>query len=210
MFNAIYNNFKRYGSESLSNHELLTLILGDDRQADKVRRRFRSFREIAKENFQSISVQADIGLKEAEMLNLCFEIGRRYNTEKGTHQVDISSPDLAAAYLSPFLRDRRQECFVVLFLNNARNLESHLTLSVGTSTATLVEVKKIVKEAIVREADSIVVGHNHPSGTLRPSLADKKLTANIQEALKMVNITIDDHIIIAGDSYVSFRKESLM
>lgn len=206
----IYEKFKTYGADSLSNHELLSLITSNKESAKKVLDHFGSLRAIGKEHFQSIAFQSGIGKKEAERLNLCFEVGRRYSTENLSEEIKITSPESAAAYLSPRFRDLKQERFIVLFLNNAKVLESQLTVSIGSSHATVVDVKQVVKEAIVREARSVILSHNHPSGYMKESMADINITRQIKRALDFVQITVDDHIIIAGDQYISFRNKELL
>lgn len=207
---TIYEKFKKYGADSLSNHELISLITSNKESAKKVLNHFGSLRAIGKEHFQSIAFQSGIGKKEAERLNLCFEVGRRYNTEHLSEEIKITSPESAASYLSPFFRDVKQEKFIVLFLNNAKVLDSQLTVSIGSSHATVVDVKRVVKEAIVREARSVILSHNHPSGYMKESTADINITGQIKRALDLVQIAVDDHIIIAGDHYISFRNKELL
>lgn len=103
-----------------------------------------------------------------------------------------------------------QEEFVVIFLNNANNSVGWIRLSVGGMTGTLVDIRLLMVTALQCGASSVILSHNHPSGNLKPSKADKDLTRKIVKAGDTLDIRVLDHIIITDESYFSFSDEGLI
>lgn len=207
---SLHEHFIRYGADSLSESELLSLICGSEEEATMITETFSCFQELARENYLSIAYRSGVSRRTAQRIDLCFEISRRYRRSAIYHDSPITSPEMAAEFFFPFLRDLRVERFMVLFLSNSKQITSHIILSSGTSNATLVDPKMVLKEAIVREANSLIVAHNHPSGFLKESAADIHITKRITEACNYVGITLDDHIIICRDEFISFRTKGLL
>jgi DNA repair protein RadC len=108
------------------------------------------------------------------------------------------------------LRDKHNEEFFVGFLNNSKLLTGYKQISSGGSTATIVEPSEVMRQAILNNANSLLLVHNHPSGMVKESATDIKLTKRISRVANEMGIPVDDHIIIAGDSYVSFRNKGLI
>ena len=102
-----------------------------------------------------------------------------------------------------FIKDKKQEYFVMLTLDGARRLIKAHTISVGTLTASLVHPREVFAPAMEDRANSIIIAHNHPSGSLDVSKKDKEVTKRIKDAGELLGITLDDHIIITSDSYTS-------
>lgn len=103
-----------------------------------------------------------------------------------------------------------KEEFIVLLLNNAKKCLGWCKISSGGSTATIVDPAAIFRVAILSNASSILLAHNHPSGNLKPSQADKTLTNRVEEAGKMLGITVEDHILLTADDYQSFKAAGIM
>jgi DNA repair protein RadC len=114
------------------------------------------------------------------------------------------------AYFGPKLRDLTKEVFIVAFLNNAKVVMGYKKISSGGSTATIVEPAEIMRQAVMNEASSILLLHNHPSGQNTASKADIQITKRVVEAGKLLGIPVDDHLIIAGDKYTSFQVKGLL
>jgi DNA repair protein RadC len=114
------------------------------------------------------------------------------------------------AYFGPKLRDLTKEVFIVAFLNNAKIVVGYKKISSGGSTATIVDPAEVMRQAVMNEANSILLVHNHPSGNKKASRADIQLTKRISKAGKLLGIPVDDHLIIAGDSYTSFKAKGLL
>ncbi|NCC02031.1 MAG: DNA repair protein RadC, partial [Clostridia bacterium] len=114
----------------------------------------------------------------------------------------IDSPEKAAEQFAD-IRDKKQEYFVCLTLDGANRLIAKRVISIGTLTASLVHPREVFAEAITDRAASIVVAHNHPSGNLEPSSADRQVTERLRQAGMILGIEISDHIIITKNSYTS-------
>jgi DNA repair protein RadC len=115
-----------------------------------------------------------------------------------------------AAYLQALLRDLSYEVFAVVFLNRANRINHFEVISEGGITGTIADPRVILKRALQEDAVSLILCHNHPSGSLQPSRADQELTRKIKEAAKYLDISILDHIIVSETGYYSFADEGLL
>ena len=206
-----------YGAESLSNAELLAILLRTGSKGMNVvdtsralLDRFKGLRNLSKQDWQSLKVIPGIAKVKALTLEAVFELTRRIQMESLGDEVTISTPEMAAAYFMPRLRDLKHEEFYVAFLNNSKVLTGYKKVSSGGTTATVVEPAEVMRQAILNQANSILLVHNHPSGYLKESRADITLTNRLSEAGKMLGIPVVDHIIVAGDGYISLRNKSLI
>src|SRR6056297_13760 len=207
----------RYGVDSLSDAELLAILLRTgSRQMNVIQTsralidHFKGLRNLSRQDWQSVKVIPGIAKVKAITLEALFELSRRIQQSSLGDQVVITSPVAAAAYFTPILRDKRNEEFIVGFLNNSKLLTGYKQISTGGSTATIVEPAEVMRHAILNSANSLLLVHNHPSGMANESTADVKLTRRIAGVAKQMGIPVDDHIIIAGDSFVSFRNKGLL
>ncbi len=206
----------RYGAESLSDAELLAILLRTgSRQMNVIQTsqaliaHFEGLRNLARQNWQSVKVIPGIAKVKAITLEAVFELARRIQTASLGDQITITSPEDAAAYFMPRLRDLNHEEFYVGFLNNARTLIGCKKISSGGVRATIVDPPAIFRAAILNHATSVILAHNHPSGYAKESSADIRLTKRIAAVGKDLGIPVDDHIIIAGDEFVSFRDKNI-
>ncbi|WP_142715461.1 RadC family protein [Fodinibius sediminis] len=203
-----------YGSESLSDAELLAILLRTGskkmnviQMAQALLNHFDGLRYLARKEWQDLKVIPGMGDVKSLMLEAVFELSRRIQVAGLGEQVQITSPEDAVAYFGPKLRDLTREVFLVAFLNNAKIVMGHKKISSGGATATIVDPAEVMRQAVMNEANSILLLHNHPSGQNKESKADIRLTRRIAESGKLLGIPVDDHIIIAGDSYTSFRAK---
>ena len=102
------------------------------------------------------------------------------------------------------------ESFFMILLNNSNNTVGFVKISQGGITGTLVDVRLIAKYAIEGLATTVILVHNHPSGSLRPSLGDKQVTAKVTKALKLFDIKVLDHLILTEEAYFSFQDEGIL
>jgi len=109
--------------------------------------------------------------------------------------------------MKPLLEDLHIEQFWTLYLNNSNKVLSKLKISEGGMTGTVVDIRLILKHALELNATSIVLTHNHPSGILKPSEADIKITSKIKKAAQFMDIKVLDHLIITDQSYFSFADQ---
>lgn len=207
----------KYGSESLSTAELLAILLRTGSKGMNVvdtsralLDHFQGLRNLSKQDWQALKVIPGIAQVKALTLEAVFELTRRIQMESLGDELKISTPEIAAAYFMPRLRDLRHEEFYVAFLNNSKVLTGYKKISSGGSTATVVEPAEIIRQAVLNQANSILLVHNHPSGYLHESQADVNLTKRVMEAGSLLGIPVTDHIIIAGDGYISLRNKNII
>jgi DNA repair protein RadC len=112
--------------------------------------------------------------------------------------------------LQTLLRDHRHEVFAVLFLNRANKINHFQIISEGGITGTVADPRVILKKALEEDAVSLILCHNHPSGSLKPSRADEELTRKIKEAATYFDIKVLDHLIVSDDGYYSFADEGIL
>lgn len=206
-----------YGGESLTDAELLAILLrtGTPRMnvihmAQALLDQYKGLRQLSRRQWQDLTVIPGMGTVKSLTLEAVFELSRRIQMSSLGEQVQITSPQDAVAYFGPRLRDLTKEVFMVAFLNNAKIITGHRKISSGGSTATIVDPAAVMRQAIMNEANSILLLHNHPSGQKKESKADIRLTKRISESGNLLGIPVDDHIIIAGDGYTSFRAKGLL
>jgi len=207
----------KYGAGSLSDAELLAILLRTgSRQMNVIQTshalidHFGGLRNLARQGWQSVRVIPGIAQVKAVTLEALFELSRRIEVASLGEQINISSPQAAAAFFRPLLRDQTLEQFYIGFLNNSKMLTGYKKISSGGSTSTIVEPAEVMRQAILNNANSILLAHNHPSGALKESSADIRLTNRITKIGKEMGVPVDDHIIISGDSYISFRNKGLL
>ena len=156
----------------------------------------------------------DLGLKglspgqKAKIL-VAFELGRRKHLVQN-QKIKITSAETVANYISPILGDLDQEVFYVLFLNRNNEIKSEAQLFKGGVTSTIMDPKIVFREAVHRLATAIILVHNHPSGNLRPSQADKESTSKLIAAGNLFDIQVLDHVIVSSEGYFSFLDNDLM
>lgn len=206
-----------YGGESLSDAELLAILLRTGSQAMNVIQtsqamldHFGGLRNLSRKNWQELKVIPGIAKVKALTLEAVFELSRRIQVSGLGDRIQIAGPEDAVAYFAPKLRDLTKEVFIVAFLNNAKVVMGYKKISSGGSTATIVEPAEVMRQAVMNEANSILLLHNHPSGQNNASKADIQLTKRVVEAGKLLGIPVDDHLIIAGDKYTSFQEKGLL
>ncbi len=194
-----------YGAERLSDLELLMAIIGSGNAKADVgviaRRVLRLLREKDGELVYS-DLRSVVGLGEAKIpvILASLELAKRYLVDSDRPVVD--SPEKAVALLAN-IRDKKQEHFVCLTLDGASRLIAQRVITIGTLTASLVHPREVFADAITDRAASIIVAHNHPSGSLEISQADRDVTDRLIEAGKLLGITLIDHIVVTKDSFQS-------
>ena len=206
-----------YGAETLSEAELIAILLRTGSKGlnvvDTARvliSHFGSLRQLSKQSWQSMKIIPGIAKVKAITLESVFELSRRVQVASLGDEVIMITPEIAAAYFMPKLRDLSHEEFYVAFLNNSKRLLGTKKISSGGSTSTIVEPAEVMRQAILNQANSIILVHNHPSGYLKESKADIMLTKRLAESGKLLNIPVIDHIIIAGNDFISLKSKNLM
>jgi len=196
----------RKGAAALTDIELLQAVIGSGGKDN-------DFKQIAKNLNTAIqNIGADkltiddvksikgIGDAKATIVFAALEFWRRRFTKQTAPLID--SPESAAGQLD-FIRNKKQEYFVLLTLDGARRLINTRTITIGTLMSSLVHPREVFSPAIEDRAASIIIAHNHPSGMLDISEQDREVTKRIRQAGELLGIKLDDHIVVAGDSFVS-------
>ncbi len=207
---------QRLGPESLTDSELLAILLRTGTKnlnvidlSRSLIKTYGGLRQLARKNWQELRHFKGVGNVKSITLIALFELSRRINTSD-IERLQFLSPDTVAAYFGPKLRDFSKEHFYVIMLDNAKKLLGYQQVSRGGKTSTIVEISEVMRLALMYDAGSILLCHNHPSGIKRASKQDIQLTERIKSACEIMGIHLDDHIIICGNDYVSFHQEGLL
>jgi DNA repair protein RadC len=191
-------------ASALSDYELLMAIIGSGNAQADVTKIARDVQKLIKEKGSELAYEDLLSIKslgpaKATQIMAGFELWRRQF--EVPDRLIIDSPEAAAAQLTD-IRDKKQEYFVCLTLDGANRLIAKRTISIGTLTASLVHPREVFADAIIDRAASVIVAHNHPSGSLEPSNADKDVTKRLSEAGDLLGIAVLDHIILTKSAYV--------
>jgi len=196
----------RKGAAALTDMELLQAVIGSGGKGNDFKKIAKNLNnailEIGAENLTIDDVKAIKGIGEAKatVVFAALEYWRRKFTKQTAPL--INSPEKAVEQLE-FIRNKKQEHFVLLTLDGARRLINCRVITIGTLNSSLVHPREVFSPAIEDRAASIIIAHNHPSGMLDISEQDKEVTKRIRQAGELLGIKLDDHIIIAGDGFVS-------
>ncbi len=139
-----------------------------------------------------------------------MELGRRRNHSTALELNKITGSNDVASYLRPLIGDLPHEEFWALFLNRQNKVIDKQRISQGGITGTVIDVRLVLKMAIEKHATSLIFAHNHPSGNLEASDADRKITRQLKEAGAILDIPLLDHLIITQGGYFSFADEGLL
>lgn len=204
---------ERYGTDYVSNENLLAAVLGIDimnEASQPIRDLFggsHSLRNISKKTFADLVKVKGIGDKKAAAILAAFELGRRLMKEKAEEIIDLGSSFDVFNYMRPIVLDLDHEETWLLCLDQNYKLIKRVRISVGGITETAVDVRLICKEAVLCNATIVTFVHNHPSASPDPSKADDILTFKIQKACQVMNLFFQDHVIISSkvDTYYSYH-----
>lgn len=206
------------GAAALSNSELIAILLNN---GSKNKSAVELAKEILKLGHDNLNELGKLTLKdfkqikgigEAKSITIAaaLELGRRRQASTSLEKPVVRSSREIAEYLQALIKDYSYEVFAVIFLNRANKINHFEIISRGGITGTVADPRVILKKALDEEATSIVLCHNHPSGNLKPSLADEELTKKIKEAAAFMDIKVIDHIIVSEEGYYSFADEGML
>lgn len=203
--------------DNLADYELLELLLfmsiprKDVKPlAKKLLENFGSMHELINAQYQRLASIEGVTDNIFISLTLVRELMNRILKQKIMNKNAISSWGSLVDYLKSSMGGLKLEQFRVLFLNKKNILIADEVMANGTIDQTPVYPREIIKKALFHEAGAIILVHNHPSGNTKPSRSDIELTSKIVEAANAVNITVHDHVIIAGNEYYSFKSNILL
>src|SRR5499433_2556753 len=201
------------GPEALADAELLAIQLGTGvpgRSAMDVARdmlaRHGSLSALAGLGVAELAHVHGVGRARAVRLAAAFEITRRLRSRNGSGRVVLSTPEQVFARYGPLMEDLKKEVFRVAMLDAQNGLLRDVVISEGTLSASLVHPREVFKPAILESAASIILLHNHPSGDPTPSREDVRLTRQLVECSKLLDLRIHDHVIVGRERYISLAQ----
>lgn len=204
------------GKSALSDAELIAILIGSgsrNESAVELSKRILasadSLNTLGKMSIAQLMNFKGIGEAKAIAIIAALELGRRRRAEEAAELVKITSSKLVFEIMQPIIGELVHEEFWVLFLNNSNKVLSKTQLSKGGITGTIVDVRLVFKLALEMGATSLILCHNHPSGNLQPSEADKQITQKIKLAGESLDVKILDHLIITESKYYSFVDEGI-
>ena len=202
----------KYGASSLSDSELLAIILRVGSRKENVitlsQRILKEYnlKQLSRVNLNNLMKIHGIKQGKAAQIAACFEIARRLESFDDTDKPKISSPEDVYRRLYPKLREQKKESFVELCLDTKNHIIKEETISVGTLNANIVHPRDVFKTALEESAANIIVAHNHPSGDPTPSREDIEITKKLIEAGKIIGIEVLDHVIIGDGRHLSMKE----
>ncbi|SHI41960.1 DNA repair protein RadC [Mesonia phycicola] len=206
------------GKMSLSDAELIAILIGSgsrEESAVQLSKRIldsceNKLNDLGKLSVKQLTKFKGIGEAKAITIVAAMELGRRRRGEEAIERKQVTSADTVFEVMQPIIGDLGHEEFWIIYLNNSNRILQKLQLSKGGMTGTLVDVRLAFKYALEVGATSLILAHNHPSGTLQPSAADKQLTQKIKTAGESLDIKVLDHLIVTQKAYFSFANEGIL
>lgn len=206
------------GPESLSNSELIAILLHHgtpQKSAVELAKEIlqlgqNNLGELGRLSIKDLMKIKGIGEAKAITIAAAMELGRRRQAGEVLNKPVITDSGSVARHLQALLKDQNREVFMVMYLNQSNKINHTEIISQGGITGTVVDPRVILKRALEENAVSILLCHNHPSGSLKPSRADEMLTQKIKEAAKCLDIRVIDHIIVSEAGFFSFADEGLL
>jgi DNA repair protein RadC len=206
------------GASSLNEAELLAILIGSGMRGKSAVQLAQSVLDLARNDLNELAklkphfITQVKGIGEAKAIQIAaaVELGRRRDSVDITKKPAIRSSKDAFAILHADLRDLSHEEFWVLTLNRANRVMNKVMVSKGGLAGTVADAKIIFQEALLGRAAAIIIAHNHPSGNLNPSQADREITKKLKNAGDFLDLPVLDHLIISEGGYFSFADEGLI
>lgn len=209
---------RKKGVFSLTDAELLGILIQTGTRERTAIDLGRELLTVCKGNLQELGrlslkeLMRTKGVGEAKAITIlaAIELGRRRQATQSLEKPVVTSSQGVARYLQTLFADYEHEVFAVLYLNRANKINHWEVVSSGGMSGTVADPRVILRKALEEKAVSMILCHNHPSGNLKPSMADKELTNKIREASRFFDINLLDHIIVSQEGYFSFADEGLL
>jgi len=206
------------GRNSLSDAELVAILIGSgsrDESAVALSKRIlasvnHQLGELGRLSIPQLMQFRGIGKAKAVTIAAALELGRRRRGEEAAKVARISGSRDVFELMQPLIGELPHEEFWIVYLNNANKVLHSVLLSKGGITGTLVDVRLVMKQALELGAVALILAHNHPSGTLKPSEADKLITRKLNKAAEALDLKILDHLIITERDYYSFADHNAL
>jgi len=206
------------GVRALSNAELIAILLRTGTAKANAIEVARSLLKTANDDL-NVLAQFDInklksinglGFAKAVTIKAALELGNRRQLQTSLQIPRFTSSNEVYIFFKSIIGDSTQEESWFITLDNANQLKGYYPLSKGGKTATIIDIKLILKQAIIDEASAIILAHNHPSGNTKPSEQDKQITDKLKKAAEIMHMKLLDHFIITQTDYFSFADNGLI
>lgn len=216
-----YEKFKRFGVESLTEAELLAVILRcgtKENDAESLAAHILSLSSAGKNSLlglhhismeQLLSIKG-VGEVKAIQIKCVMEFCNRIARAKAYEELTFDRSSTVASYYMESMRHKTRECVLLLCLDAKGHLLKEILLSIGTVKASMLSPREVFVEALKAEAVHILLMHNHPSGDPTPSAADRQITDGIKELGTKLDVPLIDHIIIGDNKYISFKEQGFL
>lgn len=206
------------GKSVLSDAELIAILIGSgsrNESAVELSKRIlasvhNNLNELGKLSVKQLMQFKGIGEAKAVSITAAMEMGRRRRGEEAFKVTKIKSSKNVFELLQPLIGELQHEEFWIVYLNNSNKVLHKEQLSKGGITGTLVDVRLVMKQALELGAVALILAHNHPSGALTPSTADKEITQKLKTASEVLDIKVLDHLIITQKDYFSFADNTIL
>ncbi|OBQ56028.1 DNA repair protein RadC [Tamlana sp. s12] len=206
------------GKTALSDAELVAILIGSGNRDESAVALCKRILASTNNNLSALGrlsikqLMAFKGIGEAKAITIlaALELGRRRRGEEALERYKINSSRSVFELMQPVIGELDHEEFWIIYLNNSNKVLLKNQQSKGGITGTLVDVRLVLKTALEVGATGLILTHNHPSGTLKPSEADKQITQKLKNAAQSLDIQVLDHLIITESAYFSFADESLL
>jgi len=210
--------FLKEGLDGFEDHQVLELLLfhavpriDTNPLAHKLIQRFGSLSAVLEADPKDLASVEGVGENAAAFLSMIPPVTRRYFHDRVKHsRKPLNTSEAAAEYLVPLMAGRSEEVFYVICLDSQLRVLYPALISEGTVKDALVHPRHVVESAVRHKAASVILAHNHPSGSAKPSAHDHKLTRNLVQALGGINVHVVDHVIVAGELIYSFSREGTL
>ena len=205
------------GKSALSDAELIAILIGSGSRSESavdLSKRIlasvdNNLNALGKLSISQLMTFKGIGEAKAISIIAALELGRRRRSEDAIELKKVTSSKVIFEIMQPIIGELPHEEFWIIYMNNSNKVISKSQLSKGGITGTLVDVRIVFKTALEMGATALILCHNHPSGTLVPSEADKQITKKLKLAGESLEIKVLDHLIITEASYFSFADEGI-
>ena len=209
---------ERLGAQALSDAELLAILIGSGsskEDAVSLMKRIlndcnNNLNTLGKKSIHDLCQYNGVGPAKAITIMAACELGKRRQEEKAEERPDIGTATLIYNHMHPTLQDKDVEEFWILLMNQNHRLIKKMCIAYGGISEVSVDIRIIIREAVLVNATILAVCHNHPSGSLKPSQMDNDLTYSIQNACRLMRIRFLDHVIVTDGAYYSYHEEGLV
>lgn len=209
--------FVEEGLDNFEDHQVLELLLffsiprkDTNEIAHKLIFTFGSISNVFEAHPKDLQKVEGVGENSAILISLISQIARRYLADKAKKTFQLKNVEVAAEYIKSLFVGRKNEVFYVICLDAQLNVIHSVPLFEGTVKEAVVYPRKVVECVLQYNASSVILAHNHPSGSVKPSMDDIRTTQKIVNALSTISVMVNDHFIVAGDKYYSFAQNGML